>query len=204
MWNKHIRIGMAPAVPAGACRPAAVLRRIFGRRHRCCVDTVDQIPDMGEPPAQVAEKVNRVKAVADKRRTQALLRHPSHVIRSRTNAEAWKAAHELIQHVPTRRSLGAEIFSRMDSIGQQRMAQLHGGRRDKLEISPNSGPALASLRGGAGTAPVVRSRTGAARIREYKDVASIALSCRAIRISRKPTASPNCVSAAVAAANPTM
>ena len=26
----------------------------------------------------------------------------------------------------------------MDSVGQQRMAQLHGGRRDKLEISPES------------------------------------------------------------------
>ena len=63
-----------------------------------------------------------------------------------------------------------KIFSRMDSVGQQRMAQLHGGRRDKLEISPNLWAGVGLVRGGAGTALVGDPATVAARIREYQDI----------------------------------
>ena len=63
-----------------------------------------------------------------------------------------------------------KIFSRMDSVGQQRMAQLHGGRRDQLEISPNLWAGVGLVRGGAGTALVGDPQTVAARIREYQDV----------------------------------
>ena len=88
-----------------------------------------------------------------------------------TNAEAWKAADELIQHVTDETVASAQkIFSRMDSVGQQRMAQLHGGRRDKLEISPNLWAGVGLVRGGAGTALVGDPQTVAARIREYQDV----------------------------------
>ena len=55
----------------------------------------------------------------------------------------------------------------MDSVGQQRMAQLHGGRRDKLEISPNLWAGVGLVRGGAGTALVGDPETVAARIKEY-------------------------------------
>jgi alkanesulfonate monooxygenase len=58
----------------------------------------------------------------------------------------------------------------MDSVGQQRMAQLHGGRRDQLEISPNLWAGVGLVRGGAGTALVGDPQTVAARIREYQDV----------------------------------
>ncbi|MDH8666157.1 LLM class flavin-dependent oxidoreductase, partial [Klebsiella pneumoniae] len=61
-----------------------------------------------------------------------------HVIVRETNEAAWRAADELIRYVTDDTIAAAQkIFSRMDSVGQQRMAQLHGGRRDKLEISPN-------------------------------------------------------------------
>jgi alkanesulfonate monooxygenase len=58
----------------------------------------------------------------------------------------------------------------MDSVGQQRMLQLHGGRRDKLEISPNLWAGVGLVRGGAGTALVGDPETVAARIREYQDL----------------------------------
>ena len=58
----------------------------------------------------------------------------------------------------------------MDSVGQQRMPQLHGGRRDKLEISPNLWAGVGLVRGGAGTALVGDAETVAARIREYQEV----------------------------------
>ena len=55
----------------------------------------------------------------------------------------------------------------MDSVGQQRMARLHGGRRDKLEISPNLWAGVGLVRGGAGTALVGDPETVAARMKEY-------------------------------------
>jgi alkanesulfonate monooxygenase len=58
----------------------------------------------------------------------------------------------------------------MDSVGQQRMRQLHGGRRDKLEISPNLWAGIGLVRGGAGTALVGDAETVAARIKEYQDI----------------------------------
>jgi alkanesulfonate monooxygenase len=58
----------------------------------------------------------------------------------------------------------------MDSIGQRRMMQLHGGRRDKLEIAPNLWAGVGLVRGGAGTALVGDPETVATRIREYQDI----------------------------------
>jgi alkanesulfonate monooxygenase len=58
----------------------------------------------------------------------------------------------------------------MDSVGQKRMSELHGGRRDKLEISPNLWAGVGLVRGGAGTALVGDPATVAQRIREYQEV----------------------------------
>jgi alkanesulfonate monooxygenase len=58
----------------------------------------------------------------------------------------------------------------MDSVGQRRMAALHGGRRDRLEVAPNLWAGVGLVRGGAGTALVGDPETVAARIREYQDL----------------------------------
>ena len=88
-----------------------------------------------------------------------------------TNAEAWAAADDLIKHVTDETVASAQkIFSRMDSVGQKRMAELHGGRRDRLEISPNLWAGVGLVRGGAGTALVGDPETVAARIKEYQDL----------------------------------
>ncbi len=156
------------------------------------VDTVDKYLTWGEPPAQVAEKINRVRAVADQRGRKLSFGIRLHVIVRETNAEAWQAADELIKYVTDETVASAQkIFSRMDSVGQQRMLQLHGGRRDKLEISPNLWAGVAWC--AAAPAPPWsamprRLRHGSANTRTS---ASIPSSCRAIRIWRKPIVSPN-------------
>ncbi|MDQ8731548.1 FMNH2-dependent alkanesulfonate monooxygenase [Bradyrhizobium sp. LHD-71] len=135
------------------------------------VDTVDKYLTWGEPPAQVAEKINHVSAVAAKRGRKVSFGIRLHVIVRETNEEAWKAADELISHVTDETVASAQqIFARMDSIGQQRMAKLHGGRRDKLEISPNLWAGVGLVRGGAGTALVGDPQTVAARIKEYQSL----------------------------------
>lgn len=88
-----------------------------------------------------------------------------------TNEAAWQAADELLSHVNDDTIAAAQAkFAQMDSVGQQRMAALHGSRRDNLEISPNLWAGIGLVRGGAGTALVGDPQTVAARIQEYADL----------------------------------
>ncbi|MEZ0218695.1 MAG: FMNH2-dependent alkanesulfonate monooxygenase [Tardiphaga sp.] len=135
------------------------------------VDTVDKYLTLGEPPAQVAEKIARVRGIAEQRGRKITFGIRLHVIVRHTNEAAWKAADELIEHLTDDTIASAQqILGRMDSVGQQRMSQLHGGRRDRLEVSPNLWAGVGLVRGGAGTALVGDPATVAARIREYQDL----------------------------------
>jgi alkanesulfonate monooxygenase len=135
------------------------------------VDTVDKYLTWGEPPAQVAEKIARVRGIAEQRGRKITFGIRLHVIVRHTNEAAWKAADELIEHLTDDTIASAQqILGRMDSVGQQRMSQLHGGRRDRLEVSPNLWAGVGLVRGGAGTALVGDPTTVAARIREYQDL----------------------------------
>jgi alkanesulfonate monooxygenase len=132
------------------------------------VKSVDKYLTWGEPPAQVAEKIARVTNVANRQGRDLSFGIRLHVIVRETNAEAWKAADSLISHLDDETIAKAQsIFSRMDSVGQRRMAALHGGRRDKLEVSPNLWAGVGLVRGGAGTALVGDPETVAARMKEY-------------------------------------
>jgi alkanesulfonate monooxygenase len=91
-----------------------------------------------------------------------------HVIVRETQKEAWAAADDLIRHVDDKTIAEAQnVFSRMDSVGQSRMAALHRGRRDKLEVSPNLWAGVGLVRGGAGTALVGDPDAVAERMKEY-------------------------------------
>ncbi|WP_163279698.1 LLM class flavin-dependent oxidoreductase, partial [Enterobacter hormaechei] len=76
-----------------------------------------------------------------------------HVIVRETTEEAWRAADRLIAHLDEETIADAQqAFARFDSVGQRRMAALHGGKKDNLEISPNLWAGIGLVRGGAGTA----------------------------------------------------
>ncbi|MEU4744838.1 LLM class flavin-dependent oxidoreductase, partial [Actinosynnema sp. NPDC023658] len=60
-----------------------------------------------------------------------------------------------------------EGLARSGSVGQQRMRDLHGGRTDGLEVSPNLWAGVGLVRGGAGTALVGSHVEVAERIAEY-------------------------------------
>jgi alkanesulfonate monooxygenase len=90
------------------------------------------------------------------------------VIVRETSAEAWAAAEHLISRVDDGAIATAQAaFSRFDSEGQRRMSALHGGRRDKLEVSPNLWAGVGLVRGGAGTALVGNPQEVAARMKDY-------------------------------------
>ncbi|MDR3104042.1 MAG: FMNH2-dependent alkanesulfonate monooxygenase [Yokenella regensburgei] len=131
-------------------------------------EQVDLYLTWGEPPEQVKEKIAQVREKAARHGRQVRFGIRLHVIVRESNAEAWQAADRLISHLDDETIARAQqAFARTDSVGQQRMAALHAGRRDKLEISPNLWAGVGLVRGGAGTALVGDGPTVAARINEY-------------------------------------
>jgi alkanesulfonate monooxygenase len=151
-----------PPLYFGGSSPAA---------HTLAAEHVDVYLTWGEPPGAVAEKIADIKRrAADKGRT---LRFGIrlHVIVRETNAAAWAAADELISRLDDSTIAKAQAaFATMDSEGQRRMAAIHGGRRDKLEVAPNLWAGVGLMRGGAGTALVGDPETVAARMKEYADL----------------------------------
>jgi alkanesulfonate monooxygenase len=131
---------------------------------------VDLYLTWGEPPAQVAEKlaVVRARAAAHGRTLRFGIR--LHLIVRETDAEAWAEAERLISKVSDETIAAAQhrLVALSDSVGQHRQAALHGGRRDRLEVSPNLWAGIGLVRGGVGTALVGSPETVAARIREYQ------------------------------------
>ena len=129
---------------------------------------VDVYLTWGEPPGDVAEKIATMRAAAAAKGRSVSFGIRLHVIVRENAAEAWRAADALIEHLDDATIAKAQAaFAKFDSVGQRRMAQLHGGQRDKLEISPNLWAGVGLVRGGAGTALVGDPQQVADRMKEY-------------------------------------
>ncbi|MFC3692058.1 FMNH2-dependent alkanesulfonate monooxygenase [Chenggangzhangella methanolivorans] len=166
----HIRIEdgrllFAPTSPKG---PPLYFGGSSPAASEVAAKTIDKYLTWGEPPAQVAEKLAAVRALAKREGREVSFGIRLHVIVRETNEEAWAAADKLIENLDDETIAAAQkVYARMDSVGQQRMAALHGGRRDKLEVSPNLWAGVGLVRGGAGTALVGDPETVAERMKEY-------------------------------------
>lgn len=132
---------------------------------------VDEYLTWGEPPAQVAEKIAAVRTAAERRGRRVTFGIRLHVVVRETSAEAWAEADRIISRLDDATIAAAQAsLARSDSVGQKRMLQLHSGRRDQLEISPNLWAGVGLVRGGAGTALVGSPEEIEMRIREYSDI----------------------------------
>jgi alkanesulfonate monooxygenase len=133
--------------------------------------TIDKYLSWGEPPNDVAAKFADFRARAEKAGRKVTLGVRLHLIVRETTEAAWAAAHRLIEKLDDATIAKAqEVFARMDSVGQRRMRELHGGSRDKLEVYPNLWAGVGLIRGGAGTALVGDPATVAERIDEYRRI----------------------------------
>ncbi|MCP1577006.1 FMNH2-dependent alkanesulfonate monooxygenase [Herbaspirillum rubrisubalbicans] len=151
-----------PPLYFGGSSPAA---------HALAAKHVDAYLTWGEPPAAVKQKIEDVRERAAKHGRTVRFGVRLHAIVRETTAEAWAAADRLISKLTDDDIARAqENYARMDSVGQQRMTALHGGRRDKLEIAPNLWAGVGLVRGGAGTSLVGDAATVAERLQEYADL----------------------------------
>jgi alkanesulfonate monooxygenase len=125
----------------------------------------------GEPPAMVAEKIERVRAAAAEEGRTLRFGIRLNVIVRETESEAWQAADELIRDLDESKIAQAqEMMTRRDSEGQRRMMALHGGKRENLVVSPNLWAGLGLVRAGVGTALVGSPEIVAQRMQEYADL----------------------------------
>ncbi|WP_312744065.1 FMNH2-dependent alkanesulfonate monooxygenase [Cedecea neteri] len=171
--GKHIQVKGAKLLypPVQQPRPPLYFGGSSDAAQDLAAEQVDLYLTWGEPPHLVKEKIEQVRAKAEARGRRVRFGIRLHVIVRETNEEAWQAANRLISHLDDITIAKAQAaFARSDSVGQQRMAALHGGKRDKLEISPNLWAGVGLVRGGAGTALVGDGPTVAARINEYADL----------------------------------
>jgi alkanesulfonate monooxygenase len=134
---------------------------------------VDTYLTWGEPPAQVAEKVNWIRdlAAAEGRSLRFGIR--LHVISRDTTAEAWAEAGKLLSYLdPAEVANAQQELARSESEGQRRMRELHSNYRGSgaatdLEIYPGLWAGIGLVRGGAGTAMVGSHSQVADLIEEY-------------------------------------
>lgn len=156
----------------GGYAPVALPDVYLGGSSPAAIDVAAAEADVfltwGEPPAQVAEKIDVVKKAARARGREIRGGIRLHVITRETAEEAWAVAENLIA------GLDDELIARrqkalrsIGSEGQRRMLDLHGGDRDNLLVSPNLWAGFGLVRGGAGTALVGSHDEVAERIREY-------------------------------------
>ncbi len=148
-----------PEIFFGGASPAA--ERVAARH-------ADVYLTWGETPDQVAERIDRMRDLAARAGRELRFGIRLHVI-SRDRAEdAWAVTDRMLEAMSDDViALAQGQFLGGESVGQQRMAALHGGSRDNLVVSPNLWAGFGLVRSGAGTALVGSHREVADRIAEY-------------------------------------
>ncbi|GII26750.1 LLM class flavin-dependent oxidoreductase [Planotetraspora mira] len=126
----------------------------------------------GEPPSQVATKLDWIRELAAAQGRTLRFGIRLHVITRDTSGEAWEEAQRLLDRIdPADIASAKAILGRSDSVGQQRMLALHQGfdhgKARELEIHPNLWAGVGLVRGGAGTALVGSHQEVADLIEEY-------------------------------------
>jgi alkanesulfonate monooxygenase len=148
-----------PPLYFGGSSPAAL---------QVAAEHVDVYLTWGEPPAQVAEKIAAVRALAAGYGRTLRFGIRLHVITRDTSEQAWAHTESLLATIdPAVIEKVQAGLAQSESEGQRRMRALHGGSTASLEVSPNLWAGVGLVRGGAGTALVGSHDEVADRIAEY-------------------------------------
>src|SRR6202046_4550221 len=121
---------------------------------------VDVYLTWGEPPEQVAKKLDWIRGLAAAQGRTVRVGIRLHVITRDSAAEAWAEADKLLSYLdPAEVANAQKVLAKSESVGQQRMLELHenfrgSGSAADLEIYPNLWAGVGLVRGGAGTALV--------------------------------------------------
>ena len=149
-------------------------RIYFGGSSPAALDVAARHADVyltwGEPPAQVAEKLDRVRALADAEGRELGYGIRLHAIARDDVRGGVGGGDKLLAQLDPQEIEQAQANLRQSSSeGQRRMLALNEGSKDGLEIYPNLWAGVGLVRGGAGTALVGSYEEVADRIAEYHE-----------------------------------
>ena len=136
---------------------------------------VDTYLSWGETPEQMKLKVDAVKAKAAQYGRELKFGIRLYVIVRRTDAEAWEAAQKLYDEMDDASVAANQSHLKgTDSVGQQRMSAMHGGKRvdnlRDLEVAPNIWSGIGLVRPGPGSAIVGSPETVIRTLEEYRKI----------------------------------
>ena len=135
---------------------------------KVAIEHADVLLNWGEPPLATAQAIARAREAADAQGRTLSFGGRFHIISRETTAEAWQVARQLVDGMdPARIRQAQDRFRNTESEGQRRMAALHSGRTDGLEVYPNVWAGYGLVRPGVGTALVGSHEEVAERIEEY-------------------------------------
>ena len=138
---------------------------------RIAAEHVDVYLAWGEPPEMVTERLDRMRARAAEHGRTLRFGIRFHVITRDRSEDAWAITERILAGMSPEAIAAAQAeFAKTASVGQQRMAALHGGSSDNLEIAPNVWAGIGLVRGGAGTALVGSHEEVADRIVQYHEL----------------------------------
>lgn len=124
----------------------------------------------GEPLDAAAAQIREVRDLAAAAGREVSFGIRLHVITRDRAEDAWAVTDRLLEAMPPEVVARAQKhLAYAESVGQRRMAALHGGRRDDLVVAPNLWAGFGLVRSGAGTALVGSHDEVAARLAEYHE-----------------------------------
>jgi alkanesulfonate monooxygenase len=166
--GEHYRIAAGLLSRPHPVRPLIFLGGSSAAAQQVAAQYGDVFLSWGESPPAMAELIGATRELAARQGRQLRFGTRFHVISRDTSAEAWQVARQLVEGMdPMRIAQAQKRFRNTESEGQRRMAALHGGRLDSLEIYPNVWAGYGLVRPGVGTALVGSHEEVAERIEEY-------------------------------------
>lgn len=164
----HYRIAAGLVARPHPDRPAIFLGGSSPAARQVAAEHADVLLMWGEPPATMRDLAAQARELAAERGRSLQVGTRFHVISRDTAAEAWRVAARLVEGMdPERIKQAQRRFGKSESEGQRRMAALHGGGADRLEVYPNVWAGYGLVRPGVGTALVGSHSDVAERIAEY-------------------------------------
>ncbi|WP_236791490.1 LLM class flavin-dependent oxidoreductase [Amycolatopsis sp. GM8] len=173
--GKHYRIEGATAFTTPVPLPQLYFGGSSDAGMRVAARRADVHLTWGEPPGAVAEKIARLRKLAADAGRELRFGIRLHTLSRDTSAQAWAEAQRMYDGFdPADVAASQAKFAAGDSVGQRRMAALHGGRLDgdarSLEIHPHLWAGVGLVRNGAGTALVGSHAEVADLIEEYHEI----------------------------------
>ncbi|GAA1025432.1 MULTISPECIES: LLM class flavin-dependent oxidoreductase [Amycolatopsis] len=169
--GEHYRVSGATVIRRPDPLPPIFLGGSSEPALRTAIRHADVYLAWGEPPDRMAAQVARVRAEAAAAGRALPFGTRMHVISRDTSDEAWAEADRIVAGMSdglVERS--QRRFAASDSEGQRRMAALHGGSRDGLEVHPNVWTGYGLGRQGPALALVGSHEEVADRIAEYHEL----------------------------------